>query len=109
MPFRLLTRFDFSGDVDGSVEAILEVYETYNSPKCEFDVVTFGVGPLSEKDLEMAEITKGTCIELAYHILDPKFFFLAKIYCFNVKNSPAIEKKALEQNVVIRHFNVIYK
>lgn len=49
----------FSGDVDGSVEAILEIYETYKSEKCQFDVVTFGIGPITENDLELAELAKG--------------------------------------------------
>ena len=44
----------FPGDVDGSVEAILDVLATYNSDQCELDVMMFGSGAVSEEDVQLA-------------------------------------------------------
>uniref|UniRef100_A0A1A9ZFP7 Tr-type G domain-containing protein n=1 Tax=Glossina pallidipes TaxID=7398 RepID=A0A1A9ZFP7_GLOPL len=44
------------GDVHGSVEAILDVLETYTgNDKCRLDVVHYGVGNVSETDVELAK------------------------------------------------------
>jgi translation initiation factor IF-2 len=54
------TRFLFSGDVDGSVEAILDVLETYDGDSvCKLDLVHYGVGNVSETDVELAAAFKG--------------------------------------------------
>ncbi|KRZ12888.1 Translation initiation factor IF-2, mitochondrial [Trichinella zimbabwensis] len=50
--------FVLKADVDGSLEAILDVYETYNSTKCNFDLVHFGIGDVTENDLEIADTFK---------------------------------------------------
>ncbi|XP_046805266.1 translation initiation factor IF-2, mitochondrial isoform X2 [Lucilia cuprina] len=43
------------GDVHGSVEAILDVLETYSeNDKCRLDVVHYGVGNVSESNIELA-------------------------------------------------------
>lgn len=48
------------GDVAGSVEAILDVFNTYGSDdKCQLSVVHYGVGPVVETDLEMADAFDG--------------------------------------------------
>uniref|UniRef100_A0A673LEA2 Translation initiation factor IF-2, mitochondrial n=1 Tax=Sinocyclocheilus rhinocerous TaxID=307959 RepID=A0A673LEA2_9TELE len=48
------------GDVDGSVEAILNVLESYDADdQCELDVVHFGVGDISERDINLAETFSG--------------------------------------------------
>lgn len=48
------------GDVAGSVETILDVFNTYGSDdKCQLSVVHYGVGPVTETDLEMAEVFDG--------------------------------------------------
>lgn len=48
------------GDVAGSVEAILDVFNTYGSDdKCQLSVVHYGVGPITETDLEMADAFDG--------------------------------------------------
>lgn len=48
------------GDVAGSVEAILDVFSTYGSDdKCQLSVVHYGVGPVTETDLEMADMFDG--------------------------------------------------
>lgn len=50
----------FLGDVDGSVEAILNILESYDADdQCELDVVHFGVGDISERDINLAEMFSG--------------------------------------------------
>ncbi|CDW52800.1 translation initiation factor IF 2 [Trichuris trichiura] len=78
-------------DVDGSLEAILDVYQTYNSAKCKFDLVHSGVGAVAENDIEIAEL------------------FNAIVYCFNVSVGARAQERADKNNVEIRHHNVIYK
>ncbi|XP_016423468.1 translation initiation factor IF-2, mitochondrial [Sinocyclocheilus rhinocerous] len=54
------------GDVDGSVEAILNVLESYDADdQCELDVVHFGVGDISERDINLAETFSGEASVLA--------------------------------------------
>lgn len=75
------------GDVHGSVEAILDVLETYNNnEKCRLDVVHYGVGNVTESDVELAKS------------------FDAIIYAFSVE-PPA---KVLS-DVSIRVCNIIYR
>ncbi|XP_026273627.1 translation initiation factor IF-2, mitochondrial isoform X1 [Frankliniella occidentalis] len=78
------------GDVDGSVEAILDVLETYDNSDVPLDVVHFGVGELSPSDIEAA------------------LLFKAIIYCFNVKISPELKNEARKKGVSVRQMNVIY-
>lgn len=75
------------GDVHGSVEAILDVLETYSeNDKCRLDVVHYGVGNVSESDIELAKT------------------FDAIIYAF------AVEPPAkVTSNVSIRSCNIIYR
>lgn len=47
------------GDVDGSVDAIMDVLATYNSSKCHLDLVSIGVGPVTISDVEVASLFKG--------------------------------------------------
>lgn len=47
------------GDVDGSVEAILDILDSYRSPQCQLHLLSFGVGIVTEQDVEMAETFKG--------------------------------------------------
>lgn len=47
------------GDVDGSVEAILNVLDTYHSPECSLDLLSYGVGAITPSDVIMAESFKG--------------------------------------------------
>lgn len=50
----------FPGDVDGSVEAILNILDSYDAQhQCQLDVVHFGVGDVSENDVNMAETFTG--------------------------------------------------
>lgn len=75
------------GDVHGSVEAILDVLDTYNgSGVCRLDVVHYGVGEVNEGDLELAKV------------------FNAIVYAFSIKPPLKIPK-----GVVVREFNIIYR
>lgn len=48
------------GDVSGSVEAILDILDTYKSDKnCRLNVVHYGVGPIIETDVQLAETFNG--------------------------------------------------
>lgn len=49
------------GDVLGSVEAILDVLDTYGDEKrCRLSVVHYGVGQVTETDLDLAKTFDGT-------------------------------------------------
>ncbi|VDM65794.1 unnamed protein product [Strongylus vulgaris] len=78
-------------DVEGTLEAILNVTETYTSEKCKFQIVEFGVGPPTNVDVEIAKETG------------------ALIYLFNVQPPPAIRQQAERDGVRIEQFNVIYR
>lgn len=75
------------GDVHGSVEAILDVLETYDSnDKCRLSIVHYGVGEITEGDIELSKA------------------FNAIIYAFSIR---VPQKRAA--GVVIRDFNIIYR
>lgn len=79
-------------DVDGTLEALLDTLDTYDCvEQCKLDLIQYGVGALTENDVELAIIFKGV------------------IYAFNVECPANIKKFADESNITIKHFNVIYK
>lgn len=47
------------GDVDGSVEALLDTLDTYYSTECELDVISYGVGDVTSTDVTMAAAFSG--------------------------------------------------
>lgn len=48
------------GDVDGSVEAILNILDSYDvNEQCNLQVIHFGVGDISENDIVSAETFSG--------------------------------------------------
>ncbi|KAG9334210.1 hypothetical protein JZ751_008508 [Albula glossodonta] len=54
------------GDVDGSVETILNILETYDADdQCKLDIVHFGVGDISDNDLNLAQTFSGEASVLA--------------------------------------------
>lgn len=80
------------GDVDGSVEAILNILESYDSHhQCQMDIVHFGVGDITENDVNMAETFAGV------------------IYGFNVGVSKPIQQMAAKKSVPVKMHKVIYK
>ncbi|KAM3929981.1 translation initiation factor IF-2, mitochondrial isoform 2-T2 [Leptodactylus fuscus] len=79
------------GDVDGSVEAILGVLDTYHAEhECELDLVHFGIGDVTESDVALAET------------------FNASIYGFSVNANKAIQQLATKSNVPVKLHKVIY-
>lgn len=75
------------GDVHGSVEAILDVLETYDSnDKCRLSIVHYGVGEITEGDIELSKV------------------FNAIIYAFSIR---VPQKQG--PGVVIRNYNIIYR
>lgn len=71
--FKLLLHL---GDVDGSVEAILDIMETYDaSHECELELVHFGVGDISENDVNLAETFCGK------NSISYLFNFFSRIHC----------------------------
>ena len=53
--------FLVTGDVDGSVEAILDAFATYDCQhQCKMEVLSYGVGIISDKDIELADTFSGT-------------------------------------------------
>lgn len=80
------------GDVDGSVEAILNILDSYDAQhECQLDVVHFGVGDISENDVNMAET------------------FAGSIYGFNVGVSRSAQQRAAKCGIPLRLHSVIYK
>ncbi|XP_027509560.1 translation initiation factor IF-2, mitochondrial [Corapipo altera] len=80
------------GDVDGSVEAILNILDSYDcEDECKLDIVHFGMGDISENDLSLAEAFNGV------------------IYGFSVKANDSIKKLADKKGIKIKLHNIIYK
>ena len=79
------------GDVDGSVEAILDVLDSYGSEQCRLDLVHYGVGSVTENDIKLAEP------------------FEAIVYAFNTKIAPSVRQLAKSKNVPIKEHNIIYR
>jgi translation initiation factor IF-2 len=58
--YRCCKIIKLAGDVDGSVEAILDVVETYDEQeRCKMSLVHYGVGNISENDIELAAMFDG--------------------------------------------------
>ncbi|XP_069350241.1 translation initiation factor IF-2, mitochondrial [Eulemur rufifrons] len=80
------------GDVDGSVETLLNIMDTYDaSHECELELVHFGVGDISENDVNLAETFNGV------------------IYGFNVNASNVIQQSAAKKEVKIKLHKIIYR
>ncbi|XP_032034050.1 translation initiation factor IF-2, mitochondrial isoform X3 [Hylobates moloch] len=80
------------GDVDGSVEAILNIIDTYDaSHECELELVHFGVGDISANDINLAEAFDGV------------------IYGFNVNAGNVIQQSAAKKGVKIKLHKIIYR
>lgn len=78
-------------DVDGTLEAIVDVLATYHSENCKLDIVNFGVGAVSQNDIELAEL------------------FNAVIYAFNVDVVANVKSNMDNVKIPIKYQNVIYK
>ncbi|KAL1513124.1 hypothetical protein ABEB36_002584 [Hypothenemus hampei] len=79
-------------DVDGTLEAILETLDTYEEQDCPLDIVHYGVGPVTQADIDLAKT------------------FNCVIYTFNVEVSNSAKSLVKqEEEIDIRQHNVIYK
>nr|XP_045621371.1 translation initiation factor IF-2, mitochondrial-like isoform X2 [Procambarus clarkii] len=78
------------GDVDGTLEAILNVLDTYHSQECQLEVISYGVGTVTPSDVTLAAAFNGF------------------IYTFNTEVPADVRKMAAEQGVTIKENNVIY-
>ncbi|NXR45941.1 IF2M factor, partial [Hippolais icterina] len=80
------------GDVDGSVEAILNILDSYDcEDECKLDIVYFGMGDISENDINLAEAFNGV------------------IFGFSVKANESMKKLADKKGIKIKLHNIIYK
>uniref|UniRef100_V9KIJ7 Translation initiation factor IF-2, mitochondrial n=1 Tax=Callorhinchus milii TaxID=7868 RepID=V9KIJ7_CALMI len=80
------------GDVDGSVETILNILESYDADEqCELNLVHFGVGDINENDIKLAETFSGL------------------VYGFNVQANKSLEQMAVKKGIKIKLHKVIYK
>lgn len=78
-------------DKAGSLEAIEDALNQFNSEKETVKLVSSGTGDITEKDVELAAATK------------------AFIVGFNVKVIPAAQKIAETEHVLVRTYNIIYE
>uniref|UniRef100_A0A915DIX7 Translation initiation factor IF- 2 domain-containing protein n=1 Tax=Ditylenchus dipsaci TaxID=166011 RepID=A0A915DIX7_9BILA len=78
-------------DVDGSLEAISNVLDTYYCDEVKLNLLDFDIGPPTELNVEMAEKLNAT------------------IVCFNVNIPSNIRKLAEEKKVGLEHSHVIYE
>ncbi|KAK9309392.1 hypothetical protein QLX08_000883 [Tetragonisca angustula] len=80
------------GDVAGSVEALLDIFDTYKYDTiCRLNIVHYGIGPVTNSDIELADT------------------FEAIIYGFNVNAIKTIKEMADAKGVSLRFYNVVYK
>ncbi|XP_072163977.1 translation initiation factor IF-2, mitochondrial-like [Diadema setosum] len=80
------------GDVDGSVEAILDTLNTYTAhQQCRLNVINFGVGPISDKDVELAQTFEGAVVG------------------FNVGASKEAAELAKSKGIPLKLHDVIYR
>lgn len=80
------------GDVDGSVEAILDMLDTYSGSVCKLELVHYGVGSVNLSDVELADAFKGLVTELFnFEAVDfltkikfANLFMVLKCLCFKL-------------------------
>lgn len=77
-------------DVKGSLEAIFNVLDTYQSDLCDLNVVHYDIGEVNQTDIELAETFDGI------------------IMAFNVKLPPTMRRIAQKKQVAVKEHKVIY-
>ena len=78
---------NFTGDVDGSVEAILGTISTYNSRQCHLHIMSYDVGVVTEQDVETAAPFNGRTTGDSRFIDPPEYKTMVLILrnCLNIK------------------------
>ncbi|CAG8484940.1 11319_t:CDS:10 [Dentiscutata erythropus] len=84
-------RIVVKGDVSGSIEAIVDSLDSIGNEEVHVNVVDFGVGDISESDVQMAAAAQGA------------------ILGFNVKVEKRASSLAQAEHVEIMCYNIIYK
>ncbi|XP_072295692.1 translation initiation factor IF-2, mitochondrial [Eucyclogobius newberryi] len=80
------------GDVDGSVETLLNVLDSYDAQdQCELNLIHFGTGDISETDVTLAHTFSGC------------------VYGFNVSAPRSVQQSAQKKDVPLKLHSVIYK
>ncbi|KAJ3057464.1 hypothetical protein HK097_006392 [Rhizophlyctis rosea] len=79
------------GDVQGSVEALIDSIGALPAHEVRAHIVDHGVGVVTASDLKMAEATK------------------AKILAFNVKHDKRIQSEAEKSGIEIKQYDIIYR
>lgn len=78
-------------DVSGSLEAIEQSLKEIQSEEVNVNVISKGVGAVTDNDIDLASVTN------------------ALVIAFNTKTSSAVQKNAEKLKVAIYNFNVIYE
>jgi translation initiation factor IF-2 len=78
-------------DVQGSVEAIREMLSNIEGEKAKIEIMSAGVGQITEGDVRLAAASKGV------------------IVAFNVRGDGAVRDLARELSVDIRYHSVVYR
>ena len=79
------------GDVQGSIEALINSLDKLNVEGVKVNVVRGAVGAITETDISLATVSK------------------AIIVAFNVRSSAQIQDLAKEKGIEIRYYDIIYK
>ncbi|XP_016911875.1 translation initiation factor IF-2, mitochondrial isoform X2 [Apis cerana] len=80
------------GDMAGSVEALLDIFDTYTYDTiCQLNIVHYGIGFITQSDIELADT------------------FKAIIYGFNVNTTKQIKDEANKKGISLRFYNIVYK
>ena len=79
------------GDVQGSIEALINSLDKLNVEGVKVNVVRGAVGAITETDISLATVSK------------------AIIIAFNVRSSAQIQELAKEKGIEIRYYDIIYK
>lgn len=96
----------------------MNIVDGYDAQEqCQLDVLHFGVGDISENDVNMAEMFSGNLSRDTTDITEPDrkksdvFFalFLGSVYGFNVRASKSIQRLAARCGVPLRLHTIIYK
>ena len=69
------------GDVDGTLEALLQIFSTYDNSRCHLNLLQYGVGDVTEQDIDMAASFNGNI----YHVYG-QFLYVILMDSFMYKN-----------------------